>query len=144
ANFFALGPCILNVLAAASYTLRASGGMPLKEFVDIYVHLRHPHHYDPRSWPVALWVSFLWPIIPAMAACGIVRSTSSASVRRNLGDAARVFLLICVLLVVAFLGAGFWYISENLVQMSLYRFSIYLQLLACIGAALLICDTTRF
>jgi hypothetical protein len=41
------------------------------------------------------------------------------------------------------LGAGFWFFSETLVQMSLYRFSICVQLFACIGAALLVCDCAR-
>jgi len=33
--------------------------------------------------------------------------------------------------VVALVGAGAWFVSESLVQMSLYRFSIFVQLLAC-------------
>src|SRR5438552_4768344 len=139
----ALAPCVINIACAASLTLKSSGKMPLSEFVDLYVRLRHPHHYDPRSWPAALWVSFLWPMLPALAAYVILRRAAPPTVRRNIRDAARIFLLISILLVVALLGAGFWCVSESLVQMSLYRFSIYLQLFACIGASLLVCDCAR-
>ena len=41
--------------------------MPLDQFVDIYVRLRHPHHYDPSSWPPWLWLSFLFPLTLAAA-----------------------------------------------------------------------------
>lgn len=36
------------------------------------------------------------------------------------------------------LGAGFWYVSQPLVELSLYRFSIYVKLFSCIGAAWLL------
>jgi hypothetical protein len=45
-----------------------------------------------------------------------------------------VILVIAGVTVVALLGAGVWFVSETLVQLNLYRFSIYLKLLACIGA----------
>ena len=44
---------------------------------------------------------------------------------------------------VALVGAGIWYVSESLVQMSLYRFSIYPKLLSCMGVAYLVCNTGR-
>lgn len=58
-----------------------------------------------------------------------------ASSHRPLIEAQRIFLAYAAMLAVALLGAGMWYVSEALIQMSLYRFSIYLKLLACIGAA---------
>jgi hypothetical protein len=139
----ALAPGVINIACAASLTLKSSGRMPLDEFVALYVRFRHPHHYDPRSWPAALWVSFLWPMLPAIGAYVILRRTAPPTIRRNLLDAAGIFLLMSVLLIVALLGAGFWYVSEALVQMSFYRFSIYIQLFACVGASLLVCDCAR-
>ena len=48
----ALAPCLANIAAAARSTLARSGAMPLNEFVETYVRFRHPHHYDPSSWPI--------------------------------------------------------------------------------------------
>jgi hypothetical protein len=109
--------------------LARSNKLPLHEFVDLYVHLRHPHHYDPPSWPIALWLSFLWPF--PLAWLAFRRMTCTPTLRRTV----RVALLICGVLLVAFLFAGVWYVSESLVQMSLFRFSIFLKLLTCVGAA---------
>jgi hypothetical protein len=130
-SVLALGPAMVNIFMAASAKLQRSGSMPLGEFVDLYVRLRHPHHYDPSSWPVALWVSFLWPIPIAVW-----------TLRRPAGDPSRgawqVLAFMLVLQVIAIFGAGAWYVSESLVQMSLYRFSIFAQLLSCIAVALLV------
>ena len=40
----------------------------------------------------------------------------------------------------ALLVAGFWFVSETLVQLNLYRFSIYPKLLSCIALAWLLWD----
>jgi hypothetical protein len=109
--------------------------MRLSEFVDLYVRLRHPHHYDPSSWPAGLWLTFLLPIALAIPAHRIaVREDPSGERRR----AAEVFTLFIAILIVALVGAGLWYVSEPLIQMSLYRFSIFPKLLSCIAAAWLI------
>jgi hypothetical protein len=50
----------------------------------------------------------------------------------------RLLLFFCALQIIALLLAGLWYVSETLIQLSLYRFSIYVKLLTCIGAALLL------
>ena len=102
---------------------------PLDDFVNLYVHLRHPHHYDPLTWPLALWLSFLWPI--PLAVLVYRRQPRSDTLRR----AAFAFLFFITLLAIAFLFAGVFFVSEPLIQMSLFRFSIYPKLLACIGAA---------
>src|SRR5258706_1555802 len=38
--------------------------------------------------------------------------------------------------IVALVRAGFWYVSETFIQMRFYRFSIFVKLLACVGAAI--------
>jgi hypothetical protein len=48
----------------------------------------------------------------------------------------RVVAVITLMLIVALLGAGLWYVSETLVQLSLWRFSVFVKLLTCIGAAM--------
>jgi hypothetical protein len=118
-------------------TAGKSGVLPLADFVQLYVKLRHPHHYDPASWHWGLWVSFLWPVPLAIAWW-----------RQHGWDAmAWMMLAITGLIAVALVGAGIWYFHESLVQMSLYRFSIYPKLVACIGAAMLLmrrAEVTRF
>jgi hypothetical protein len=110
----------------------------MKEFVDLYVHLRHPHHYDPLSWPPALWLSFLWPIPLALLAYR--RTAPSALSPQHSALFAFTFFLTLQLLALTF--AGIIFISEPLIQMSLFRFSIYPKLLSCIGAAALLLDPT--
>jgi hypothetical protein len=133
-----VGTVSVLVLSAVSIVpaLRAlstgSPKLPLREFVDLYVRLRHPHHYDPSSWPAALWITFLWPI-PLWIA--VARRWPAAAAKR---EAAQVFLLLLALQLLALVFAGLWYASETLIQLSLYRFSIYLKLMSCIGAALLL------
>ena len=149
-------PSMLNIALALNAKMTRSSAMPLSEFVDLYVRLRHPHHYDPSTWPLALWLCFLWPIPLAIWAARL-REPATAPHHHN-GKIAhptleqfrfarvatsRFFLLFCGLLVVALLGAGVWYVNESLVQMSLYRFSIYPKLLSCIGVAYLVCDSGR-
>jgi hypothetical protein len=149
-------PSLINIALAMQAKLTRSGAMPLSEFVDLYVRLRHPHHYDPSSWPIALWICFLWPIpfaivaarlkTPAVSASpgnGEIAHPTSEQMRFARVQLSRFFILFCGLLAVALIGAGIWYVSESLVQMSLYRFSIYPKLLSCIGVAHLVCNSAR-
>jgi len=128
----AIVPCAVNIALALGPKMSGSGGMPFADFVDLYVRLRHPHHYDPSSWPIALWVCFLWPIPLAIRAWWTRRTDPAWSA------AGRFFSLTIGLVVAALLGAGIFYVSESLVQMSLYRFSIYPKLLTCVAATLLV------
>lgn len=120
--------CLANVLPAAQVALRIHDRMPLGDFVDLFVRLRHPHHYDPSAWPWALWASFLWPI-PLAFAAGF--RSKDLAIRR----ARRFGYLFCLIVATGLILAGAWYVSETMVQLSLSRFSIYLKLLTCLGAA---------
>ena len=129
-----LGMCLPNLVPAAMVSLSGPHKIPLKDFVDLYVHLRHPHHYDPLSWPMALWLSFLWPF--PLAILAIRRLPRSATIR----ESCRVSIILCGMMFVALLFAGVWFVSEPLVQASLFRFSIYPKLFTCIGAAIYLYD----
>ncbi|MDB5318572.1 MAG: uncharacterized protein JWN40_203 [Phycisphaerales bacterium] len=122
-----------SILPAARLALAHVPKMPLRDFVNLYVHLRHPHHYDPLSWPAALWISFLWPI--PLAIIAYRRRTIAAPVR-----AAFAFTFFLALQLIALLFAGVIFVSEPLIQMSLFRSSIYAKLLSCIGAAAFLLD----
>ncbi|HVT90839.1 MAG TPA: DUF6798 domain-containing protein [Tepidisphaeraceae bacterium] len=121
AYFFALVPSAINIALAARLKLSRSGAMPFDQFLELYVRLRHPHHYDPSSWPLGIWIAFGWTIIPGLS---LLR-----------GQWRRIFIFFLGLNLVALIGAGFWYFSETLVQMSLYRFSIDVQILGCSALA---------
>ena len=148
-------PSLINIGLALNAKMTRSSAMPLSEFVDLYVRLRHPHHYDPSTWPLALWLCFLWPIPLAIWAARLREPATTTHDNGQIAHpsveqthfarvaASRFFLLFCGLLVVALIGAGLWYVNESLVQMSLYRFSIYPKLLSCIGVAYLVCDSGR-
>jgi hypothetical protein len=123
--------CLMNIVPALIAIRQRTGRMPLEEFVDIYVHVRHPHHYAPLAWPAALWITFLWPI-PFAWLYWRRRHDDNDAVEQ----ARRVVDVIVLLLAIAFLGAGVWYVSETLVQLSLWRFSVVVKLLTCVGAAL--------
>jgi hypothetical protein len=129
--------CLMNIIPALVVTAHRSGAMPLDEFVSLYVRLRHPHHYDPSAWPTALWVSFLLPIPLAWwawrtAAREEWREPELAATR----EAARTVEILLLLLLTALLTAGIWYVSETAVQLSLWRFSIFVKLLTCVGVAM--------
>jgi hypothetical protein len=123
-----------NVIPAARLALSGAPKMPLPDFVDLYVRLRHPHHYDPVSWPPALWLSFLWPLPLAVVAYRRLRG------REPVRRAALISAFFLALQLLALLFAGIVFVSEPLIQMSLFRFSIYPKLLACVGAAAVLCD----
>jgi hypothetical protein len=140
----AIVPSMINIVMGAYLQLRRGGKLPLQTFVNIYVKFRHPHHYDPRSWPLALWICFIWSFPLAAMAWRILQQRMDLHPRKRARrEAARIFLLMFGLQIVALIGAGLFYFNESLIQMSLYRFSIYCHLFGCIGAALLICDCTR-
>lgn len=124
------------IVPAVKTVLTKTASLPLSEFVDLYVRLRHPHHYDPSSWPFALWISFLIPIVLAIPAYGFASRWRIEA--PELRSAADVFCLFLAMLAVALLGAGIWFVSEPLVQMSLYRFSIFPKLLSCVAVAWLL------
>lgn len=109
--------------------------MPPHEFIPLYVQLRHPHHYDLRTWPVALWLSVLWPM--PIGFVWLKRELRENDSRAPVELAITSFLL-ATLIVIAIVGAGIWYVNESLVQMSLYRFTIYLQLFACIATGIVL------
>jgi hypothetical protein len=130
ATCLALGLSAVNVgLALTVRPAEAGEPLPLSRFVDLYVRLRHPHHYDPSTWPIALWVCFLLPLVPAGVAWWWMRHTPPWR------SAGRITAVFAGLTLVALVGAGVWYVSERLVQLSLYRFTIYIKLLGCIGCA---------
>ena len=121
-------PNLIPVVAAALAT-PSRPPLSLAEYVDTFVRLRAPHHFDPGSWPLTLWAGFLWPIPLAVLA---MRMGPTTAARRG---ACRVFLVFCAAMAVSLVGAGLWYVSEPLIQMCFYRFSMYPKLLSCVGAA---------
>lgn len=142
-----LGISIGNIIIALMAVWSQTRSLPMDEFVALYVRLRHPHHYDPSTWPAIIWITFLLPIPLAMWAwvkCGMRNAECAKEADRAAADnyawqqTGRVVALITGLLVVALVGAGIFYLSETLVKLSLWRFSIYVKLLSCIGAAWLL------
>jgi hypothetical protein len=132
---FLIALCLPGVLPALRTVLTKTDRLPLATFVDLYVRLRHPHHYYPPSWPAVLWVTFLLPIAIAIPAYRRMLRAASGSGAEPLRRASDAFLLYVLMLIIALLGAGILYVSEPLVQMSLYRFSVYPKLLSCIATA---------
>lgn len=132
ATAIAMTPCLFNVGIAAKSALTQTAKIPIDQFVQLYVKLRHPHHYDAMSWPIALWVSFLWPIPFALFA---LRQMKSGEIKQRIGD---VFFTSLGIQLFAITFAGIWFVSETIVQMSLFRFSIFAKLLSCILTALAI------
>jgi hypothetical protein len=126
ATAIAMTPCLFNVGIAAKSALSQTDKIPIDQFVQLYVKLRHPHHYDAVSWPIPLWISFLWPIPIALLA---IRRLPSSIASLRLGDA---FFTSLGIQLFAITFAGIWFISETIVQMSLFRFSIFAKLISCI------------
>lgn len=134
-TLLALGPAITSIAFALWAMADDRPRMPLDQFVATYVRLRHPHHYDPSSWPVSLWIAFLWPV--PLAVWVYWQNRRDAPWRVG----GWIFALVALLAIVSLVGAGVWYVSERLVQLSLMRFTVYLQLLACIAVAVPITRT---
>ena len=139
--------CLMNIVPALIVISQRSGKLPLDEFLDLYVRLRHPHHYAPFTWPIVLWISFLWPLPFAWAYFRRVAVAESegdyVAGAETTREASRIVTFLLVLLLIAFLGAGVWYVSETLVQLSLWRFSVFVKLLTCVAAAMWIVTTVR-
>ncbi|MCC6424269.1 MAG: hypothetical protein IT447_12395 [Phycisphaerales bacterium] len=133
-----IGLCsLVNLIPAFYAKLHAGAPVPLEQFVQLYVKLRHPHHYAPLSWPIALWISFLWPVVPA----GWIAVRPIRLGRREWVTATQIACFFLLLLPIGLIGAGIWFFSETLVQIVVWRFSIYIQLLACGAVAYLLCDS---
>ena len=137
ATLIVLCLCLANIIPAFLASQSRQHVMPLSEFVDLYVRLRHPHHYDPSSWPAGLWISFFWPFPLAIA--WICTAPRKPALLRTF----RVLIIFCAVMLISLLAAGVWYINEALIQMSLSRFSIYPKLLTCAMASILLCRYTR-
>ncbi len=133
----ALLPAAINIINASIAMWSQVAKLPLDEFVGLYVRLRHPHHYDPSTWPSVIWLCFVLPFIPA----GFALWRSRA--KRSWQDAAFVSLFTLALVAVALLGAGIHFVSDTLVQMSLWRFSVFPKALACMASAWLIVNYLR-
>jgi hypothetical protein len=138
ASALALLPSLLNIGFALPDELRRGGTMPMADFVAVYVRFRHTHHFDPLHWPAVLWISFLWPI--PLAIWAAARSSAGEPCQPARREACRIFTLLAGLQVVAFLFAGVWFLNEPLVQLCLWRFSIFIKLMSCVGAAFIFCN----
>ncbi len=140
----AIVPAGLSIVLAILAMPKTGAAIPLGEFVDLYVRLRHPHHYDPRSWPSIVWVSFLWPVIPAtVGAITVLRSRRSsvdADIAMSWWRASGAYVFFMIVIAIAVTFAGITFVSERLVQMSLYRFSIYPHVLACVATSVWLCQ----
>ena len=136
---------LMNIVPAFIAVSQRTGRMPLENFIELYVHLRHPHHYAPLTWPVGLWISFLWPFPLAWMYWWQRRREEDVTGYRNepVEQARRAVDFIVLLLLVALFGAGVWYVSETLVQLSLWRFSVHAKLLTCAMAAVWITSVMR-
>ena len=126
-----IGLSLVSVAAVIREVPARSYQLPLREFIAFYVRLRHAHHYDPRAWSILFWLGFLWPIPLAII---LSRRMTDEPARRVVS----VFHLFLCLQLVALALAGFCYVSETFIQLSIYRFSIFVKLLSCIGAAIVL------
>ncbi len=116
-----------NAIPAAMH-LPATGVVSMDVFVQLYVKLRHPHHLDPRNWPLALWISFFWTMPLALYAIASYPARLSPNMRRSIGV---TYLVVMGGVFMALIFAGIFFVSERLVQASLYRFSPFILLMNC-------------
>jgi hypothetical protein len=135
-----LALCAVQVVPAAGVVANRSGKLPTREFVDLFVRLRHPHHFDPMSWHWGVWASFLAPVVVAIFTARLPEEPENADARRR---ARALFLLFGLMIGFALATAGFWFAGETFVQLNLYRFSIYSKLLSCVAVAWLLWDHWR-
>ena len=149
ATALALVPSLANVALALPSKLREEGTMPLPRFIELYVRLRHPHHYDPTAWPWWVWAAFLLPV--PFAARAFSDSRAATPPRSGVGDdtepgpgrrcrpavrrAAHVWFLLMALQAFALLTAGLFWLGPTFVQLSLWRFSPHAKLLAVSAVA---------
>jgi hypothetical protein len=130
-----IGLSLVGIAPVMGEVLKKSYQLPMSEFVDLYVRVRHAHHYEPTAWPWWFWVGFLWPIPLAMMAFWKIEDERGRKV-------FSIFIFFVALQLVALVLAGFWFVSETFIQMSVYRFSIFVKLLACVGAAIFLARLT--
>ncbi len=128
-SLLAIGPALLNVGLALPAKLAAEGGLPLAPFIELYVELRHPHHYNASVWPWWLWLAFVLPTPFVVLAWRRHRAEPAWSV------AAVAWLFLMSLQLFALLTAGLWYLGETFVQLSLWRFGPHAKLLAVTALA---------
>ena len=141
---FVLAGSMSNILHALPAAMQQKNGMPLSEFLDLYVHFRHPHHYDPRSWTWDRWVDFLWTVVPAVAIVLLwMKRSAPAKVAIARRELVHIYIGLAAAVSIGLVFAGLWFVSATLVQMSLSRFAVYLHLFGCTAAGLLLCDVIR-
>lgn len=102
--------------------------MPLTEFVQIYARLRHPHHYYPLAWHPLVILASIWTLLPAGYVLAMRGHQLPVTARRVL-CAVCLFLLFATS--VAWTFAGISFVSERLIQMAVFRFSILYIYLSC-------------
>lgn len=145
----ALIPGSLNTGIAFLGAMHQTSSMPLDHFVELFCRMRHPHHYYPASWPAALWIVFFWAFPLTWWAWKIRPRLKLSSLRSTLAppqhvvdqawiQATRIFILLTIAIVIAIVFAGIIFINQSLIQLSLFRFGIYLKLFSSIGAAWLL------
>jgi hypothetical protein len=135
-------PNLIHAIPAALQQRRA--GMSLQEFILLYVRIRHPHHYEPAAWSALEWLAFCWPIPLAVLVFRSWLNSGNRGDDEGVAYARREMIRIyggfSLTLLIAMIGAGIWYFSIALIQLSLYRFSVYVHLFGCIAAAYVLCD----
>jgi hypothetical protein len=137
----AVVPNVMHAIPAVLHERHAS--LSLDDFVQLYVRIRHPHHYDPTRWHPLEWLAFTWQIPLALVAFRLWRrrrGRDGVDVDYARRESMRVYAGFCAALMIAFVGAGIWYVSVTLIQLSLYRFGVFVHMLGCVAAAYLICD----
>lgn len=122
--------CATNIVPALLHLGGESPAerMPLGEFVQLYARLRHPHHYYPPAWPMVAWVASLWTLVPAALVVWCCRTAIPETSRRVV---LAVGGLLVAATVMATLLAGVMFVSERLIQIAVFRFSILYIYLAC-------------
>lgn len=130
----------VQIVPAIRIVLSRSGKLPTGEFVDLFVRLRHPHHFDPSAWHWGVWAAFLVPIPFAIVAARKACAAENSDARRRAGG---LFVLFAAMTVFALLTAGFFFAGETFVQLNWYRFTIYPKLLSCVAVASLLWGENR-
>jgi hypothetical protein len=118
-----LGPAFLSLRSHD-----AGEHLPFQEYVQIFARLRHPHHYYPLAWPMAAIVAPIWTLMPASVVLWRASARIPVAARRVLFSTSALLLFATA---VAWIFAGVFFVSERLVEMAVFRFSIYYIFFAC-------------